>query len=64
MAHLENQLLEAKEKHNFQQEKSMEIMMMQERLAEKLKNEHKLTVDHYERVVKQLKTENRHFNDK
>ena len=52
IAHLENQLLEAKEKHNFHQEKSMEIMMMQERLAEKLKNEHKLTVDQYERVIK------------
>lgn len=38
--------------------------MMQERLTEKLKNEHKLTVDQFERVIRQLKTENRHFNEK
>lgn len=45
IAHLENLLLEAKEKHRFHEEKGYEIMMMQEKITEKLKNEHKLTVD-------------------
>jgi hypothetical protein len=45
MAHLENQLLESKEKHRFHEEKGFEIMMMQEKIVEKLRNEHKLTVD-------------------
>lgn len=45
VAHLENLLLEAKEKHKFHEEKGYEIMMMQEKISEKLKNEYKLTVD-------------------
>lgn len=45
IAHLENLLLEAKEKHKFHEEKSYEIMMMQEKISEKLKHEHKLTVE-------------------
>jgi hypothetical protein len=45
IAHLENQLLEAKERHKFHEEKGFEIMMMQERIADKWKNEHKVTVE-------------------
>ena len=56
--------METKEKQKFHEEKAFEIMMMQERITDKLKNEHTLTVQQYERVVKQLKTENKHFHDK
>ena len=64
MAHLENQLLEAKERHKFNEEKSYEIMMMQERIAEKWKNEHRITLEQTEKLIKALKTENRHLHDK
>lgn len=39
-------------------------MMMQERITEKLKNEYKQTVDQYERIIKQLRADNRHYNEK
>jgi len=64
IAHLENQLLEAKERHKFNEEKSYEIMMMQERIAEKWKNEHRITLEQTEKLIKALKTENRHLHDK
>ena len=64
MAHIENKLLESNERHKYNEEKSYEVMMMQERIVEKWKSEHKLTVDHYEKVLRNVKTENRHLNDK
>jgi len=64
VAQLENLLLETKEKAKFGEEKSFEVMMMQERIVEKWKNEHKVTVEHYDKVVKGLKAENRHLHDK
>ncbi len=57
-------MLETKEKAKFGEEKSFEVMMMQERIVEKWKNEHKVTVEHYDKVVKGLKAENRHLHDK
>ena len=39
-------------------------MMMQERIAEKWKNEHKSTVEFFERQVKNLKVENRNLQEK
>ena len=64
LAHLENQLLESKERHKFQEEKSFEVMMMQERIAEKWKNEHKNTVEFFERQTKNLKVENKNLHEK
>jgi hypothetical protein len=61
---LENLLLETKEKAKFSEEKSYEVMMMQERIVEKWKNEHKTTCEHYEKVLRGIKAENRHLNDK
>ena len=39
-------------------------MMMQERIVEKWKGEHKTTVEHYEKALKALKTENKHLHEK
>ena len=59
IAQLENALLETKERSKMGEEKAYEVMMMQERILEKWKAEHRSTVDHYERTVKGVKAENR-----
>jgi hypothetical protein len=64
IAQLENQLLETKERSKFAEEKSYEVMMMQERIVEKWKGEHRVTVEHYEKALKAIKAENRHLNEK
>jgi hypothetical protein len=57
-------LLEAKERHKYNEEKSYEVMMMQERIVEKWKSEHKATVEHFEKTLKSVKAENKHLHDK
>ena len=64
IAHLENQLLEAKERHKFNEEKAYEIMMMQEKIAEKWKVEHRQTVEYFEKQLKAMKVENRNLHEK
>ena len=64
LAHMENLLIEGNDKHKFNEEKSYEIMIMQEKIVDKWKTEHKLTVDHYEKVLRNVKTENKHLNEK
>ncbi len=39
-------------------------MLMQERIVEKWKSEHKSTVETYEKTIKGLKAENRHLHEK
>ena len=39
-------------------------MMMQEKIAEKWKNEHRSTVDFFERQMKALKVENKSLHEK
>ena len=39
-------------------------MMMQEKIADKWKNEHKDTVVYYEKSLKSIKAENRSLHDK
>mmetsp|Transcript_26695 Transcript_26695/g.20022 ORF Transcript_26695/g.20022 Transcript_26695/m.20022 type:complete len:94 (+) Transcript_26695:55-336(+) len=64
IAHLENLLIDQREKARFQEEKSYEVMMMQEKILEKWKGEHKMTVDYYERANKTLKVESKNMKDK
>lgn len=64
LAQLENQLLETKERAKFGEEKAYEVMMMQERIVEKWKGEHRVTVDHYEKTLKGVKAENKHLHEK
>ena len=46
------------------EEKAYEIMMMQEKIVEKWKNEHRMTVSHYEKTIKMSKTEIKHLTEK
>ena len=64
MAHLENQLLEAKERYKSYEEKAYSVMIQQEKITEKWKEEHRNTVSYYDRSLKQLQIENRHLSDK
>lgn len=64
LAQLENQLLETRERAKFSEEKSYEVMRMQERIVEKWKGEHLATVEHYEKNLKAMKAECRHLQEK
>ena len=64
IAHLENTLLEAKERHKAYEEKAYTVMVHQEKITEKWKGEHYNTVQFFERQLKQVQLENRHLSDK
>ena len=64
VAHLENQLLESKERHKGYEERAYNVMIQQEKITEKWKEEHRNTVSFYDRSMKQLQIENRHLSDK
>ena len=64
LAQLENQLLDTRERSKLSEEKSFEVMRMQERIVEKWKVEHHQTVEHYEKTLKAVKAECRHLQDK
>ena len=64
LAQLENQLLETRERAKFSEEKSFDVMRMQERIVEKWKLEHHQTVEHYEKTLKAVKAECRHLQEK
>ena len=64
LAQLENQLLDTRERAKLSEEKSFEVMRMQERIVEKWKVEHHQTVEHYEKTLKAAKAECRHLQDK
>jgi septal ring factor EnvC (AmiA/AmiB activator) len=56
--------LEQKEKHRGHEESAYEVMVKQEKIVEKWKNEHKQTVDYFEQQIKHLQVENRLLKDK
>lgn len=64
VAHLENQLLEVKERHKAYEERAYTVMIQQEKITEKWKEEHRSTVNYYDRSLKQVQIENRHLSDK
>ena len=64
VAHLENCMLEAKERHKGYEERAYSVMISQEKITEKWKEEHRNTVGFYDRSLKQLQIENRHLSDK
>lgn len=64
VAHLENTLLEAKERHKSYEERAYQVMIHQEKITEKWKEEHRNTVSYYDRTLKQIQIENRHLSDK
>jgi len=54
IAHLENTLLEAKERHKGYEERAYTVMIHQEKITEKWKGEHKNTVEYYDRQLRQV----------
>ena len=64
VAHLENSLLESKERYKSYEERAYQIMIHQEKITEKWKEEHRNTVSYYDRMLKQTQIENRHHADK
>lgn len=64
IAQLENQLLETKEKNRSSEEGAYEVMVQQEKIVDKWKNEHKSTCEFFEKSLKHLEVENRMLKDK
>jgi hypothetical protein len=54
IAHLENMLLESKERYKAHEEQAYTVMIQQEKITEKWKDEHRSTVCYYDRTVKNL----------
>lgn len=63
MAHLESILLEMKERHKAYEERAYSVMINQEKITEKWKEEHRKSVQYFERTIKHLAVENRHLQD-
>ena len=57
-------MLETKEKHRHSEEGAYGVMVKQEKIVEKWKNEHKSTVEYFEKLNKHLEVENRTLKDK
>ena len=64
VAHLEGKLLESKERYKSYEERTYGVIIQQEKITEKWKDEHRNTVSYYDRNLKQLQIENRHLSDK
>ena len=56
-------MLEMKNRHKAFEERSYTVMISQEKLTEKWKDEHRKSQMYFERVVKGLEVENRHLQD-
>ena len=63
VAHLEQMMLEMKERHKAYEERAYTVMIQQEKLTEKWKDEHRKSTAYFERAVKHLEVENRHLQD-
>jgi len=57
-------VLETKERYKAHEEQAYQVMVQQEKITEKWKDEHRATVSYYDRSVKGLQIENRHLSDK
>lgn len=56
-------MLEMKERHKAYEERAYSVMINQEKITEKWKDEHRKSVAYFERAVKSLEVENRHLQD-
>lgn len=52
-----------KERHKSYEERAYSVMINQEKITEKWKEEHRKSVQYFERAIKNLEVENRHFKD-
>ncbi len=63
VAHLESALIEAREKHKGYEERAYQVISSQEKVTEKWKEEHRRSVQYFERMLAQLQVENRLLQD-
>jgi len=63
VAHLESLMMEMRERRKLFEEKSYSVVVNQEKITEKWKEEHRTTVQFFERAMKNLEVENRHLQD-
>lgn len=63
MAVLESQLIDQKERHKTYEERAYQVITSQEKITEKWKDEHRKSVQYFERSVKHLEVENHHLAD-
>jgi hypothetical protein len=56
-------MMEMRERHKLFEEKSYSVVVNQEKITEKWKEEHRTTVQFFERAMKNLEVENRHLQD-
>jgi hypothetical protein len=54
VAHLESGLIEAKERHKAYEERAYSVITSQEKVTEKWKEEHRKSVQYFERLVSQI----------
>lgn len=59
LASTENTLIDTKERQKYQEERTYSIMIAQERIADKWKNEHKKTVAIFEQQMRKFAVENK-----
>ena len=56
-------MIDMKEKHKVYEERAYEVIIQQEKITEKWKDEHRKSVHYFERAVKYLEVENRQIQD-
>lgn len=59
VAHLEGIILDLKERHKSYEDKAYSVIISQEKVTEKWKDEHRKSVQYFERLVNQIQVENR-----
>jgi len=56
-------LIDQKERHKAYEERAYQVMISQEKITEKWKEEHRKSVQYFERAIKHLEVENHHMAD-
>lgn len=63
IAHLEQMLLEQKERHRAYEERAYAVISSQEQITEKWKDEHRRSVQYFERALQESQVECRHLSE-
>lgn len=56
-------MIDLKERHKGYEERAYGVIVNQEKMTEKWKDEHRKSVQYFERAIKHLEVENRHLQD-
>lgn len=63
IANLEAVMLDMKERHKGFEERAYSVLVSQEKITEKWKEEHRKSAQYFERALKHLEVENQHLQD-